>query len=136
MATNEAIQFYKPGMDITGHTTAAVIGKRFVAISGDRQSGPGLSAMANVDDGSNYRVAHAAAAGRIFGVAAHDAAINKKVNVIRGGVVPVTTGAAIAAFAEVEVGANGTAVPKATGIAVGYALTAATSGGDAEISLY
>jgi hypothetical protein len=35
----DAIPYKKPGEDITGHATAAVVGKRFLAISGDRTSG-------------------------------------------------------------------------------------------------
>jgi hypothetical protein len=43
-------------------------------------------------------------------------------------VVFVNAGGAIAAFAEVEVGTNGQAVTKSAGVAVGFAVTAATSG--------
>jgi hypothetical protein len=71
-------------------------------------------------------------------VSKYDAAVGDLVGVARGNsrVTYVTAGANIAAFAEVEVGTNGQAITKASGIAVGYAVTAATSGGDAEISLY
>jgi hypothetical protein len=48
----------------------------------------------------------------------------------------VTTGAAITANQEVEVGANGVAVPKAAGIAVGYALFDAANGASAYVHLY
>lgn len=122
---NENAGVYEPGQDITGHASAAVTGKRFLKISGNRSDG-------------NIAVAHADAAGRVCGVSAFDAAINKKVSVIRGNsrVTFVTAGGNIAAFAEVEVGANGTAVTLAAGKAVGYAITAATNGNDAEISLY
>lgn len=115
---------YSPGADITAEATAAVNARRFLAISGNRVSG------------GNLAVAHATAAGRIFGVAGSDAAQGDLVTVVRDGVVKVTAGGNIAAFAEVEVGSNGQAVTKASGIAVGYALTAATSGNPAEISLY
>jgi hypothetical protein len=116
---------YEPGQHVTGHTSAAVTGKRFLKISGNRSDG-------------NIAVAHADAAGRICGVSAYDAAIGKKVTVLRGNsrVVFVTAGGAIAAFAEVEVGANGTAVTLAAGKAVGYAITGAADATDAEISLY
>jgi len=122
---NDNAGVYEPGRDITGHCSAAVTGKRFLKISGNRSDG-------------NIAVAHADAAGRVCGVSAYDAAINKKVTVKRGNsrVVFVTAGGNIAAFAEVEVAAGGTAVTKAAGIAVGYAITAATNGADAEISLY
>jgi hypothetical protein len=122
---NENAGVYEPGQDITGHCSAAVTGKRFLKISGNRSDG-------------NIAVAHADAAGRVCGVSAFDAAINKKVTVMRGNsrVTFVTAGGNIAAFAEVEVGANGTAVTLAAGVAVGYAITAAVNGADAEISLY
>jgi hypothetical protein len=122
---NENAGVYEPGRHITGHATAAITGKRFLKISGNRSDG-------------NIAVAHADAAGRVCGVSGFDAAINKKVNVVRGNsrVTFVTAGGNIAAFAEVEVGANGTAVTLAAGVAVGYAITAATNGNDAEISLY
>ena len=116
---------YDPGTDITGKASAAVTGKRFLKISGNRSDG-------------NISVAHADAGGRVCGVSKYDAASGALVGVMRGSsrVVHVTAGGAIAAFAEVEAGANGVAITKASGIAVGYAITAATSGGDAEISLY
>lgn len=123
--TNDNIGVYEPGRDLTGHATAAITGKRFVKISGNRVDG-------------NVAVAHADAAGRVAGVSKWDAASGEKVGIARGNsrVTFVTTGGTIAAFAEVEVGANGLAVTKASGVAVGYAITGAASGADAEISLY
>jgi hypothetical protein len=123
---NENVGVYEPGRDITGQASAAVTGKRFLAITGNRSS-----------DG-NIAVAHATAAGRICGVSKYDAASGKKVGIVRGNsrVTFVTAGGALTAFQEVEVGANGTAVAKAAGVAVGYAITAAANGADAEISLY
>ena len=127
---NEAISFYEPGRNITAVTSAAVTGKRFLAITGNR------STVASTN--GNITVAHAAAAGRICGVSQADANVGQLVGVVRGNsrVVPVTAAAAITAFQEVEVGANGQAVPRATGVAVGYAITAAALGADAQISLY
>lgn len=123
MPLNECNPFNRPGQDVTGHATAAVTGKRCVAISGDREGG-------------NIAVAHATAAGRIFGVAAFDAALDAKVPVIRGGIVPILAGAAIAAFEEVEVGVAGRVIPLAAGVAVGFAVTAAANDTDAQICLY
>lgn len=122
---NENIGVYEPGADITGRASANVTGKRFLKISGDRSSG-------------NLAVAHADAGGRVCGVSKYDASSGDIVGVVRGNsrVTFVAAAANISAFAEVEVGANGQAIPKNTGVAVGYAVTAATSGGDAEISLY
>jgi len=123
---NENIGVYEPGQDLTAVTTAAVTGKRFLMISGSRAAN------------GNVSVSHATAAGRVCGVSKWDAASGALVGVARGNsrVTFVTAGGNIAAFAEVEVGSNGQAVTKASGVAVGYAVTAATSGGDAEISLY
>lgn len=122
---NENVAVYEPGQDISGRCSAAVTGKRFLKISGSRAGG-------------NVAVAHADAAGRVCGVSGRDAASGELVRVMRGSgrVVFVTAAANIAAFAEVEVGSAGQAVTKASGVAVGYAVTAATSGGDAEINLY
>lgn len=122
----ECIPFKEPGANVTGHASAAVTGRRFLAITGNAQP-----------DGS-LTVAHATAAGRIVGVAAWDASSGGKVGIHRGSkmVVPVTAGADITAGAEVEVGAAGQAVPLAAGVAVGYVETAATTGQDARVVLY
>lgn len=125
---NENVGVYEPGADITCKASAAITGKRFVMISGNRDA-----------TDANIVVAHATAAGRVFGVSKYDAAITKFLGVVRGNsrVTFVTATAAIAAFAEVEVGANGQAAPKAAGIAVGFAVTACSGAGvDAQISLY
>ncbi|AOD24051.1 DUF2190 domain-containing protein [Rhodococcus sp. p52] len=122
---NENIGVYEPGRDISGKASANVTGKRFLKISGNRSGG-------------NVAVAHADAGGRIFGVSKYDADSGDLVGVARGNsrVTYVRAGGAIAAFAEVEVGAGGVAVTKASGVAVGYAVTGAANGQDAEISLY
>lgn len=122
---NECMPFYEPGRRITCHATAAVIGKRLVAISGNRQA-----------DGS-ISVATSAAASRAFGVATYDAAAGEKVGVIRGSgfVVPVTAAAALTANQQVEVGAAGQAAVLAAGIAVGIVVTGAAAGADAQIAL-
>ncbi len=133
MASNECIPFYKPGQDLTGHATAAVTGKRFVKLSGSRQSGPGLTTAV---DGSNYQVAPAGAGEYAIGVAKYDAASGKKVAIACAGIVPVTAGGNIAFGVEVEADATGKAVTKGSGIALGRCMTAATSGNDAEIKLY
>jgi hypothetical protein len=117
---------YDPGKDITAEATAAVTARRFLAVSGNRTAG------------GNMAVAPAAAGGRTCGVAGNDAAAGGLVRVVRGNsrVVRVTASGAIAAGAEVQVGANGTAATKAAGIAVGYAITDAADAANAEISLY
>lgn len=128
MPVNECIAYYDAGSTITGYPTTAVVGKRFVMISGNRQTGTTKVVS----------IAPATAAGRAFGVAAMDAAIGAPVDVERspGVVVPVTAEGAIVAFAEVQVGTAGKAVTKTAGVAVGYVLTAAADGTDAQVSLY
>lgn len=122
---NDNIGVYDPGQDISGRVSSDVLGKRFLKVSGNR-------------NGGNVAVAHADPAGRIAGVSRYDAAAGSLVGVARGSsrVVFVKAAGAIAAFAEVEVGTAGQAITKASGVAVGYAVTAAASGADAEISLY
>lgn len=120
--------------DLTFRATAAVTGKRFVAPSGNRTGGPGLSTdLENV-----YRMAHCPAGERSFGVSKYDVPIDEEGGAYGtpGRIVPVTATGAIAAGDEVEVGANGTATLLAAGVAVGLAMTAAVDGGDAEIKLY
>lgn len=119
------VNVYAPGADVTAVATTAVLAKRLVGISGNRSGG-------------NVAVAPATAAGRAFGVAKDDAAIGELVSVARsaGRVVLVKAAGAIAANAEVEVGTAGQVITKAAGIAVGFAITGATSGTDAQISLY
>lgn len=136
MPLNECIPFYEPGKYPTVHANVALTGKRFCAIVANRQSGPGLSATA---EGSNLVAGLPTAAGRVFGVVAHDAAIGTKVLCYRGSglIVPVSAAAAITAFQEVEVNGSGQVVPKSSGVAVGFAVTGAAGGGaDAEIALY
>ncbi len=118
------VRVYEPGRDLTAEATAAVTAKTFVAVSGDRGAA------------GNIAVAPASAGGRVAGVAKDDATTGQLVGVARGGVVKVTAGDDITAFAEVEVGSDATAVPKSSGVAVGYTITGASSGGDAQVSLY
>lgn len=133
-ALNDCIHFYKPGKDITCHANVGLTGKTCCAIVGNRPTGPGLSATG---EGGNYLIGLPAAGGRIFGVVAYDVIAGQKVGVKRGGVVPITVGATpVTAFAEVEVDAAGKVVPKAAGVAIGFAASGAAAGADAEIVLY
>ncbi|QII05903.1 DUF2190 family protein [Rhodococcoides fascians A25f] len=119
------VSVYQPGADVTVRATSAVLAKRLVAVSGNRVGG-------------NIAVAPAPAAARAFGVAKEDAGSGELVAVSRGAsrVVLIRAAGTIAANAEVEVGAAGQVVTKTSGIAVGFAVTGAASGADAEISLY
>ena len=120
---NEAKPLFRPGADVTVKTTAAVTGKTFVAVSGNRDS-----------DGL-IKCATAAGAAKAFGVAARDVASGDVGLVLRGGIVNVTAGGAIAAGAQVEVGAGGKAVTLASGVAVGHAVETGTSNNDVLIAL-
>lgn len=71
----------------------------------------------------------ATAAGSAIGVSMNQAA-DGEVLEIADGIVMVEAGGEIAAGADVEVGANGKAVAKTTGIGVGVALTGAASAGN------
>lgn len=127
----EAIPFKRPGEDITAQVTAAVVGKRFVALSADRTSGPGLS---NTAEGSVYRVAHANA-NHAIGVAKYDQpTVSGKVGVMRGGIVPVTSGAAIAAGAAVQADAVGKAITLAAGVKLGVCMSG-VGGADLDVEI-
>src|SRR3954453_3495972 len=132
---NDCIPFKEPGSAVTGKATAAVVGKRFLAISGNRTGGGagGLSTdLANV-----YQVAHAAAGARAIGVSRVDAANGSLVGIHTqpGIIVPVTAGATLTAGQEVQSDATGQAIPFAAGIQLGVAMTGASAGADAEIKL-
>jgi predicted RecA/RadA family phage recombinase len=124
----DCIPLYEPGDRITCTPTAAVQGKRFVAISGNQQA-----------DGT-FSVAPPTAAGRVLGVAAWDAAVGSKVTVIKGAgyILPVVVAAAgLAAGTEVQVDATGAVIARAAGVPVGYLMTAGGAvGTDALVCLY
>lgn len=132
---NECVPFYEPGGRLTAKADAALAGKRFVDISNNRESGPGLSATA---EGSNYRVNYPSAGARALGVTDRDVASGAKVTIIcdPGTVVPVLANGTIDANDEVEVDGSGRVVTLASGIPVGKCMTGVTSGNDAEIKLY
>ncbi len=94
-------------LDQTETAVAAVIGARFV-----------------------HAGAHAVAAGRALGVSRADAAIGQLFPVTVIGTAIVTAAAAIANGAAIEVGANGQAVTRSTGVPVARALQAAAAAGD------
>jgi hypothetical protein len=130
---NDCIPYKRPGEDISAKATAAVAGKRFVKVSGARTSGPGLAATA---EGSVYQAAQCVAGDRAIGVSAWDAALNEIFTIIIGGIVPVTSGAAITAGAEVQADANGKAITLAAGKSLGVCMnTVAGADVDAEIKL-
>lgn len=135
MPANECMPYYEPGTRITGHASAGITGKTFVAPSGNIQSGP---LLASTSEGGNIVVATCTAGARALGVAGYDVASGEKCPLLTGPgmVVPVTAGGTIAAGAEVEVGSGGKAITLASGKAVGLCLTGATNNNDAMVRLY
>jgi hypothetical protein len=126
--------YYTPGQEISGIvTTTAVVGKTFVKVNANRAAGPALNTSAA---GGNVAIGPASAAGAPLGVARWDGAVGAIVPVVTAGVVPVTAGGTIAAGAEVEIDSSQRAVAYSSGIKVGYCLSGATVGNDAQIKLY
>lgn len=123
---NDCIPLFRPGADLTAEASAGVTGKRVVKISAAPASGPLLATTA---DGANIKVNHCAGATEVpFGISKYDAASGAKVGVIREGVVPVTSGAAVTAGQQVMADANGKVVPyvyagAAVPIPIGIAVT-------------
>lgn len=140
MLNNVCHPMFKGGDPITGHTSAAVVGKTFADISGPIQSGPNITtvALSTAFDGGNLVVATCAAKGKPIGVFAYDRAINEPVTILysAGGVLPLTAGEAITAGEEVEVGPAGKPIKLAAGKAVGKAVTTAANGEDVFVRLY
>lgn len=123
----DVIPFYEPGKQ-TGHnaTGGTLTGGRFVGIAGDR-----------VDDLPNIAYATAGAANP-FGVLGQDCPDGdaRVVYTEPGYIVPVEAGDAITAGAEVEVGADGVAIPADTGEPVGRCIDGTAAGDPAPIFLY
>jgi hypothetical protein len=132
MALNESYPFRKPNNEATCTATAAITGKRFVAIS-----------AAPTAIGDNPKVAPATAGLVGYGVAAGDAASGSTEVLVHTGPgmeVPVTASGSITFNTEVEIvgtGANaGKVQTLASGKAVGYAVSSAADGADVRIKLY
>lgn len=132
--SNECIPYFEEADRVTGFCTSAVIGKRLVKISGARQANGEFSVAPNV-----------LATTRYFGVAAYDAAISTRVEVIRqkGIILPVTAGAdGITAGTELMSDTVGRVIPWvfATGnanVKVGAAVdSSVTTGDDVMMELY
>lgn len=139
MAANECIPLYEPGAAISAKATAAVTGKRLVAVSGDPDNAnfPGLESDADVASavtGTNQpKFAHATAAERADGVSSYDAPNGGHFYVIGqncGEAIPVTADGAITAGDDLEVGTAGKAAVHSAGVIVGTALNSCADGED------
>lgn len=126
---NELNPFFESADRITGQATAAISGKRFLKISGDKTSSlvPSGSTQIGASDpteGGNYRMAQCVAGEASIGVSTWDAAIGEKVGAVREGILPVACGADLTAGQLVQSDANGMAIPAAAGRVLGMAMTA------------
>lgn len=142
MPANICVPLFKAGnKDITVKADGAITGKRMIVYSDAFESGPVITTatLPATYDGGNIEAATCGAGLRASGIAAYDAASGTILPMIRGKgtIAPVTSGAAITAPAEVEVGTNGRVITLASGIAVGRATTdAAGADVDCYIELY
>lgn len=137
---NECIPKYEPGRDLSGWVTqvGGVLGKRFLAISGDKR---GVEAVSDDTSGGQVQVAYPAAGARTFGVSGYDAAQNHAVKIVRGTgkVVPILAGMALGVDVEVESDAQGRAVLLGTaagGRARGRTIRSCANATDALVELY
>lgn len=130
MPTNESIPVWEPADRLEAVATAAVRGRRFVAISADIPGGPTGT--------ENPRVAECGAGVKAFGVAVYDAPINGLVPLHNDhSVVLMPVGAAVVAGQEVQSDAQGRPIPLAAGRANGMAVSSqATVDSLAAIKLY
>lgn len=133
MTTADVSAVIYEGDDISFEPTADVVGKRFIALSGidgDLGIAAGNSAM--------IKGAHCGAGLRPDGVSKYTAANATECGLHgkKGRIVQVNVGADVTDGQVVEVGANGKAIPLASGIAAGKAVKGATNGNDAWVRLY
>jgi hypothetical protein len=123
----EVIAYLDPGADITAEASVALTGGR--CVGAPTAVNPGGSAGVSDSGDGNVVVGLPTAGGWCLGVASHDAAIGKKVNVMRGPkVVPVECSAAVAVGAEVMAGTDGRVATRTAGnTSIGIHIGAATT---------
>lgn len=114
MPLNEAIAFDDPGCDLNCHAVSAIIGRRFVQVSGNKLVGS-LALSTTADGGTIPVVLATGAAGvKPLGVADYDqpgTGVTAKVSVSRGKkVFPVESGAAMTAGQLVQSDGTGRAI--------------------------
>lgn len=150
MPANECIPYKTLADTFTARCSAAVTGKTFVIISGDRTGGGGGGAEGSTTTGVGlsadpenvYKIKVCGAGGKAVGVAGWDAAINTETKVYavgHGNILPVTAGGTLVAGDVVASDAAGKAVKYVEGAGVfplGICMTAQTSGKDAEILFF
>lgn len=127
---NECIVLYDDGDNVPMLATAALTGKKCVAVSGAQDS------TFNV-----FQAGLPSAGGKIAGVAAYDVASGAVVNVVRRGtsrLIPITCSAAITVGADLMVDATGAVLTQtSTNVVVGKAWSTTTaSGQDVIAELY
>ena len=132
MASNECIPYWDNGDTITCYAQTAVIGKRFVSVTGARQSGTVGTSAVGPQPTVNLT---GAGLGSCIGVAAYDAAAGQSVTVFHEPsiILPVTAGASITAGQLVQSDATGRAIPFSAGKILGLALDTVTVGQDCAI---
>lgn len=129
----EVVATYDAGADITCEASGAIVGGRFVGVPAARNPG-GPAGISDTGDGNLIVSQTIAGAGApVFGVASHDAANGRKVNIMRATkVVPVECSAAISIGQQVQTGVDGRCalfVAGAGKVAAGIALSATTTAG-------
>lgn len=133
--SNICVPLYDDGEKLTGVATAPILGFRFLKITADMPSGPGVS---DAVDGGNIQVAQCVAGDASVAVSEWDQpTIGGLVGLHSqpGTVVPVDTGAAVAAGQEVQSDALGRAIPLAAGKSLGVAISGAPSPGQVFVKL-
>ncbi|UEA58575.1 DUF2190 family protein [Gordonia otitidis] len=111
---NETKPLFRPGASVTIRATTALSGGRLVAI-------------ASAYDG-NFPTKLCPAGAKPFGVATADIASGALGTALREGIIPLIAGASITAGTQVESDAQGRVIPLNTGIPVGTAVEAGTTG--------
>lgn len=120
----DCLPFSQPGQNPTCVANGAVIGCRFVSVKTGVNEVNGLA-----------QVSHTAAAARAFGVSARDVATTEALLVYRSGEVPILCAGALSHGQGVEAGANGVAVPLASGVRLGTVMADAPDATLAHIAL-
>jgi hypothetical protein len=138
---NELIPWFEDAARLPAQATAPVLGKRFVRASAARISGPMIPATAQIGasdptDGGRIQAAQCVAGEAALGVSTWDAATGEGFDIIREGVVPITTGVAnLAAGVAVQSDANGAAILLAAGTKLGVTVDVSLAGADSQVAL-